>query len=429
MSFALVLIMLTALFGCDKRNTTHNRTPDTAEEEEETYKLVKLSDIYFPEGILDTGLGMFIWDNAHNSWVRTNTTEGKAIFDQTKPTTVFAHGMGGNGYSSKPDLYTEMGYNVINFAWGTFSDEISEEWTRIADKIWYHDDLRWLSNSGEFISDDCPSANAAEIYVAYYYDLFSAFPDYSGSEIMIYGHSYGGMLTMGVTSLMCSLYESGEMPAYMVPDKVNLLDPYFMRASVAKDIPWLGGMDQPSIGNVLETIYQTSVKCREIGIAVGSFRTSKMVCWPCTLNKFGEDLTGSYWNFCNNIVYSHLDDDSRLTVENYMNRIHAYGWDWFTDYYYAGQELKDAAATTDEEAYFIGMSYAAMFARSGIKYDLDLSGTERNTDDDVLVSFVCDYDTELNDSIENEDVSEHKTGKAKIAGFAFWHRRPLSRLM
>ena len=68
------------------------------------------------------------------------------------------------------------------------------------------------------------------------------------------------------------------------------------------------------------------------------------------------------------------------------------------------------------------MSYEAMYARAGIKYDVNLSGTEHNGYDDVFTSFFCDYDTEINDVANNESpeiLAAYKTGKAKIAGFAY----------
>lgn len=71
----------------------------------------------------------------------------------------------------------------------------------------------------------------------------------------------------------------------------------------------------------------------------------------------------------------------------------------------------------------MGMSYDAMFARMGTKYELDINGTDDNNDDDILTSFMCDYNTEVNDSIKmaiiNEDDSYHSEVKSKIAGFAY----------
>ena len=416
-AFCMIFLSM-FLLGCEKNNTENNNYDDLEGWEEDTYKLVQLKDIYFPDGILDTGLGMFIWNNTSKTWVRTDTEAGKAVFDKTKATTVFAHGMGGNGHSSRPDEYTEMGYNVLNFAWGTFSDEESVVWTYIANKIYFrNENMRWLNNDDVFIEDDIPNVSVAEMYVAYYYDFFSAFPDYSGSEIMIYGHSYGCMLTMAVASCMYSLYEYGELPAYMLPDKINLLDGYFMSFSKDKDVPWLLDKEQPSFGNALEDIYQTALKCRKYGTAVGLFRTDKTVCYPCT-GIIDKPVSTSYWKFTNNIVYSHLSDRSRSGID----ALHQYGWDWFTDYYYDGQKLTDSSSTTDEEVYYMGMSYGAMFARAGIKYDVYLNGTKDNTDDDVFTSFFCEYNMEINDRRRNEsaeNLAAYKTGKAKIAGFAY----------
>ena len=150
-----------------------------------------------------------------------------------------------------------------------------------------------------------------------------------------------------------------------------------------------------------------------------------MVCFPCTQVDYShnKELTQDYWSFCNNIVYLHVADSVSKDLENFTLRIHQYGWDWVTDYYHEDQKLIDAASTTNEEAYFFGMSYEAMFARTGTKYELDISGTERNTDDDVLTSFICDYDNKINDSknmlTTNENPKYHSEVKNKIAGFAY----------
>ncbi len=419
------LLIAALLFGCEKNNNNNN-TKNDDDDFKNKYKLVTLENIYFPDGLLDTGFGMFIWDNTNREWVRTNTDEGKALFDKTKSTTIFAHGMGGNGYSSKPDYYNSIGYNVISFAWGAFSGE--SIYTTIAPKIWFPEKTRWINNDDIVVEDDIPNCTVSEIYLAYYYDLLEAFPDYSGQEITLLAHSYGGMLTMGFLSCLYASYERGNFPAYMLPDKIHLLDPFFSQVSVTSDllVPWLENQEQiPIDGNVLRTIKETAQKCNKYGTAIGLFRASKMVCFPCTIIDYSgnSELTGDYWSFCNNIVYLHVADSIGDELEDFETSIHQYGWDWFTDYYQEGQKLTDAASTTNEEAYYIGMSYEAMFARTGTKYEVDISGTEQNTNDDVLTSFNCEYSNEVNDSknmvITNEDPKYHSEVKNKIAGFAY----------
>lgn len=393
-------------------------------------EFLKLEDIYFPEGLFDTGFGLYIWDNQNRKWVRTNTEEGKAAFRPDKSIMSFAHGMGGNGTADRPDFFYNEGYNVLTFLWGTFSRERDTNWYMIADKIWYRGVTRWvkdLSTSDEsdsnFEFSDLPSATVAEMYGAFYYDLLAAFPNYSGKETMIFGHSYGGMLTGALTSFLCSQYVNGNIPAYMLPDKVNFLDPYFASVTDSKklSVPWLTKEQQPVAGNDNEALYQAILTCRELGIAVGLDRTSKSVCWPTTLVVFGEELTASYWNLCNNIVYAHISDNSKYAFSDFSGEIHGYGWDWF-DFYYTGYVLKDVAATVEEEAYCFAMPYEKMFAKAGTKYEFDVNGTLRNVDDDIIKSFFCDYDNDVNDAYENENeliLAAYKKGKAKIAGFAY----------
>ena len=427
LTVVLAMLLLSALlFGCEKNPGDNTINEDNDIRVKSSYKLVTLDQVYFPNGLLDTGFGMFIWDNTNREWVRTNTAAGKALFDKTKSTSIFAHGMGGNGHYSRPDYYSSIGYNVINFAWGAFSGETL--YPDIAPKIWLPEKTRWISNNDEIIEEDIPNCTVSEMYLAFYYDLLSSFPDYSGQEINLLAHSYGGMLTMGVLSCLYASYERGQLPAYMLPDRVHLLDPFFSQVSLDSDqvVPWLDNREQiPLDGNVLKTIKETALKCNKYGTAIGLFRASKMVCFPCTQVDYShnKELTEDYWSFCNNIVYLHVADSVSKDLENFTLRIHQYGWDWVTDYYHEDQKLIDAASTTNEEAYFFGMSYEAMFARTGTKYELDISGTERNTDDDVLTSFICDYNNKINDSknmlTTNENPKYHSEVKNKIAGFAY----------
>ena len=398
-------------------------------------EFLKLSDIYFPSGMLETGLGLYIWDNVKKTWVRTDTEEGKALFRNDKSIVCFTHGMGGNGSLDCPDYYYDEGYNPLTFMWGAMSDEAGETWTLIADKVWYRQYGHWRKTDNSFEENDLSNAACAEIYGAYYYDLLSAFPDYSGSEIVLMGHSYGGMLTGAMLSFLCSMYNKGHLPAYMLPDKVNFLDPYFSRADYNAEliVPWLLPEERPLKGNVNEAIYQAALESRNLGIAIGLVRTSKPVCTPTTLNAFGLDVTGSYWNFCNSIVYAHISDNWKTQFPNFLyENLHGYGWSWF-DEYNTGYILKDTSATVDEEAYCFYMPYEKMFAKAGIKYDFDINGTKEDIEDDIVTSFFCTYVSgtsvvdkdPINDAYYNESktlLDAYTKGKAKIAGFAYLDR-------
>ena len=276
------------------------------------------------------------------------------------------------------------------------------------------------------------------MFGAYYYDFFSAFPDYAGSSIHIFGHSYGGMISIGATSLLTTAFKCGVLPAYMLPDMITMLDPYMMRCSVY-DIPWLGD-DTPDFGNICEVAYRTALDCQKLGITVRLFRFTKSVAYPATMNnfalKYGGDLNISYWNFVNNIIYAHLNDET-IDVFSSMEKQHNYAWDWFTDYY-TGKILTDAEAKlTEEQVLCFEMSYDASFARTGIKYSVDLSGTMKNTDDDVVSSFFREYkydgadnDYPSSDVARSETAEEiaKLTGNAKIAGFVYLDRNKNGKL-
>lgn len=403
-------------------------------------KIRTLDDIYFPAGFLETGLGMWIYKSSTDKWVRTNTDEGRALFDTSKPTFISSHGMGWNSYADMPELYADE-YNVLAFVWGTLADE--KGYASIVDKVWLTGfswklndrqgvGARWQHRDAEgneiWETEDVCDACAIEIYCAYYYDLFSRFPEYNGSSIHLFGHSYGGMLSIGATSLLISAYRCGLIGSYMLPDIVSMLDPYMMRLQSNRTISWLGDYT-PDFGNICEVMYQTALDCHKLGITVRMTRFNKGVAVPATLYVLHEshdgDVPTSYWNFVNNVVYSHLEDD---TILGGAEGSHNYAWDWFTSYY-TGTMLYDQAATkTQEQALCFEMDYDVSFARTGIKYNIDLNGTKYNTDDDVMSSFYREYkfdgdDTTYpnSDGLDNETAEQRAelTGNAKIAGFVY----------
>lgn len=450
---ALCLFLLLTAVACEKKPTEEVvGTMDgivMAKNPEMEFR--KLDEIYFPEEIFDTGLGLYIWNESNLEWTRTNSAEGKALFRKEKSVMCFAHGKGGNATVDRPSYYYNNGYNVLTFMWGTFARERDSRYAIIADKIWYRERMCWIPDPGsDDYSDnnletkDVPDVTVAEIYGAFIYDLFEAFPDFSGSEFRVFGHSYGGMLTGALMSYFTSSYKNGLLPCYMLPDRFDFLDPYFSRpkefATDAFVVPWLGEKETPKRSNVNEAIYQAALECRKLGIAVGLDRTSKSVCYPTTVSEgFGEDVTGSYWNFCNSIVYAHMSEDSAFAFPNFTNQVHGYGWSWY-DEFNSDYVLKDASATVEEEAYCFSMSYEKMFAKAGTKYNFDVNGTLDPIDDDIVTSFYIKYSNDedpnclqRNDAYENfeeakfSDKNEYflaamYKSKAKIAGFAYEDR-------
>ena len=427
------------------RDKTAGTMADVKQAVDPKKEFPKLDEIYFPEGIFDTGMGMYIWNDSAKSWVRTNTAEGKALFRADKPTMIFAHGKGGNATVDRPAYFYARGYNVVSFLWGTFARERDSIWYVIADKIWFREGQRWIPDLGSdddsennVEKEDVPNVTVAEIYGAFYYDLFAAFPDYSGSEIRIFGHSYGGMLTGALISYLTASYKNGFLPAYMLPDRVDFLDPYFSFATeTLGDVPWLGEEGTPAKGNVNEAIYQAILVCRELGIVVGLDRTFKPVCYPTTLLEYNvgkEEVTQSYWDFCNNIVYAHMSTDSSKAFgsqSDFFSYAHGYGWDWY-DNFSDGTVLSDTSALVPEEAYCFFMPYEKMYAKAGIKYLFDVNGTLDPVDDDIVTSFFFNYENDpeyiKNDAFGNPDedpefAEEFAAGcyksKAKIAGFAY----------
>lgn len=408
-------------------------------------KFVTLNDIYFPEGIFDTRLGMWIYNASTDGWVRTNTEQGKALFDMNKPTFISTHGMGGGAFADMPELYADE-YNVLAFHWGTYSGEPNALVATIADKVWLYEHYdkkgelvrgsRWqrvvFNNPektdwdwAEWEEEDVCNVSVLEIFCAFYYDLFKDLASYDSSSIHLFGHSYGGMVSIGAANLLITAYKCGLLPAYMLPDMVTLLDPFFVNCS-SGIITWLGN-DTPLGGNVCEVAYKTALDCQKLGITVRMHRSCKSVATPVTL---GPGQNEFYWAFINNVVYSHLNNDA-IKLFSGDDKLHNYGWDWFTSYY-EGKMLTDAAAMkTTEQALCFAMDYDASFARTGIKYDVNLNGT-KDSNDDILTSFYREYSvsgaTDIqyknSDTINSESLEQIATltGKAKIAGFVYFDR-------
>lgn len=458
---ALCLLVGTFAVGCDKNE---NETPSSGQAKDMTLngvgmlygkdeykpmtKIRTLDDIYFPDGILETGLGMWIYKIKDDSWVRTDSAEGRDLFNPSRPTFISTHGMGGGAVADDPDIFYEAGYNVLCFEWGTYADEDNAHVGEIVDKVWLSDytwmntdknkyiyGARWLRNDDTWVDDDPADASVIEMYCAYYYDLLSHFPEYSGSCIELFGHSYGGMISIGATSLLITAFRCGLLPAYMLPDKITMMDPYMMRCS-AVEIEWLGE-NTPPRGNIAEVCYQTALECQKLGIAVRLFRFTKSVAYPAVMHHFADgdyyqgDLNISYWNYVNSVLYAHLTDDTIKVFNDDMGAQHNYAWDWYTEYY-TGTMLKDSCATkTDEQAFCFKMDYDAVFAHIGMKYNVDLNGTLDTTDDDILYSFYREYkyDGKSNtypssDAMRSETPEEvaELHGKAKVAGFVYFDR-------
>ena len=458
-SCALLLALLLSIAACNDKNNTpapvfRDKTLTAIGLEydgsNKMEKLRTLDDIYFPEGIFDTRLGMWIYNASTGGWVRTNTEQGKALFDMSKPTFVSTHGMGGGAFADMPELYAAE-YNVLAFHWGTYSGEENMNVGSIVNKVWLSDydwkrgnttyhGARWqrvvFNNPektdwdwGDWEEEDVSDASVIEIFCAYYYDLFKDLASYDASSIHLFGHSYGGMMSIGAANLLITAYKCGLIPSYMLPDMITMLDPFFMQCS-EKRIAWLG-KDTPAKGNVCEIAYRTVLDCQKLGITVRLHRSAPSVAAYVTMAQLYNmpAVSASYWNLVNNVVYSHLDDAS-LSLFSSSPQQHNYGWDWFTSYY-KGKMLTDAAATkTTEQALCFAMDYDVSYARTGIKYSVDLNGT-KDSNDDILTSFYREYGlSEDSSNFENSDVMFNEsaediaklTGKAKIAGFVYFDR-------
>ncbi len=382
-------------------------------------ELLTLDTIYFPDGLLDTRLGLYIWNGTR--WIRTD--KGHQYFDPNKKNIVYFHGMGGNGSLDRPEIYYDMGYNVMTFLWGTYACETV--FTDIVNKIYYTGWGRWARDvDNDWEKYDVSDATVPEIFLAFYYELLSAFPNYSGSNVEFISFSYGGHLLGGINSLMVTAFQCGLLPAYMLPDTVTMLDPFMCRAiSPYQEIAWLGDKT-PENGNVIEAVYQGCLLGRKLGITYRVFRASDPVCMPAYLEAFDldsehHDNSTSYWNFIGQTLYTHLDSESSTYISRsnnyilskYLSALHGFGEDWYLLYYQEGHYYDANATLTQEEVFGFDMPYDVSFARSGAKYTLYINETISDTSDDTITSGNMRTLTDIDEgnSIQN----------AKICGFVY----------
>ena len=341
-------------------------------------KLLTREKLNLPEDLLSESnfqpFGLRIYDGS--KYVPIDTPD---IFDENKKTLMFAHGMGGNAAWENADTYFNSGYNVLTFFWGSFAREDNLHMPAVCDKVWFYDgNLRYVTEpNGEWNNGENINYSVAEIYAAYYTDLLLSHPDYDSREIIIAGHSYGGMLTTGLLSYLTTAFRSGILPARLLPDRVVLCDPYFMQGITSRHIRWLNNLKNPDYGGIAYLAYETVQTANKLGISVSLIRTNYVVEYPITLaypnTTVGSEMTKK---FNSSVLYV----DGPATGMLGVSESHVYGLVWPA---LNTCELYDSL-NPDEYAYGIFNPYHADYARVGETYSLDYNNTPDNLKDDII---------------------------------------------
>lgn len=346
-------------------------------------ELVTVDDLDLPDDLISESrmepFGMRIFDG--EKYVAYYSGNNKALFDENKKTIFFAHGMGYNGSFRNPDLFYDD-YNILCFYWGAFASEPNMNMPALAEKIYfYNGNLRYLNSDLSGWSDGKTlKYSVAEMYGAYYYDILSSHPNYA-KEIMISGHSYGGMLTYGLLNYLITAFRCGLIGVSVLPDSVALFDPFLIAGKENLKIRWLGDMKNPvEHGGVVAIARQTMIDARIIGIAISLIRTSFFIEYPtvAALAHESSDVNDRTYidefNSHTNFILGYATDMLGLGDGHDYARI------WPTLF---RTELFDSVYR-NEYSFSLTNPYHSRFARVGSVYTLDYNDTPYVTEDDII---------------------------------------------
>lgn len=367
-----------------------------------------MSEVYLPEGMDKEEFGLY-WFSPETGWVSATADPNTIPFDDSKPIASFAHGMGSGGMVREEEAYA-AGYNVAEFRWEQFADNNSSDTMVLQSRIWGVRDgiMGYVNNDDKEIFDDVPDHGIAWIYACYFNDFMKTRPNFSGSEIHFMGHSFGGQLTLAVTSCMIWGVETGRFSKEYLPDRVSMLDPYLAIADDPTVCEWL---DQKLDNGAIDIGVQELKKIIDLGISTSLLRTSPYILAACSFwgGSSTEEMLADKAMF--NEKYAGITAltlhttggtaflEKQLGLVSGINERHVIAEYWFVTSLNRPILMDSASENSEEYGYNgrIPLSYA--YARIGSTYSLNFNETEEVYSDDEITS------TNIN--------------KAKIAGFAF----------
>lgn len=204
------------------------------------------------DDFLDFGL---YWFNANNkSFKGFNESKNKAIevsldlYNPTKPTVIYFHGWSigssENNYVRENfqltnnrlninvntvSAWKKKGWNVAIFYWNQFSDENNVNDAEA--KIWSASGpkkMRYRLKNGKYSNSESPNSSVSELA---YNQLKTVLLNNSSNNIRIVGHSLGSQLAVNVSYLISKSVKSGELTSAILPNRIELLDPYWSRGA------------------------------------------------------------------------------------------------------------------------------------------------------------------------------------------------------
>lgn len=225
---------------------------------------VKLNTEKYPD-LNDQGMLILSWDDDAKTMSETRTykEEAKALYDNTKPTVIFVHGIlidggryGNNSFHLPPSMqdvadlneddydaegsvlltkfWLEEGWNVLIFNYNRFADA---EVVLVEDRIYSGNDgiSYHLPEAGdEFSDNDASNYSIGQFFAAEYLRTTQDLGMSADKEIRISCHSMGGIVTVNGTRILCALAEDGQIAANLLPGRVALIDTY---------VGWVAGQE------------------------------------------------------------------------------------------------------------------------------------------------------------------------------------------
>ena len=146
-------------------------------------------------------------------------------------------------------LWDRQGFNIGVFHYENFADDTEEN---VIKKIFNSSSMTYINKDGE-TKTTAPDFNLTEAFISAY--LKSATSDdlaNSGGkyiqEVRFIGNGVGAVLALSVAEYLDYLYENGAVGVGYLPDRIDLIDPYFSNTGSATVVDFY---EQTTIGSAL----------------------------------------------------------------------------------------------------------------------------------------------------------------------------------
>lgn len=255
-SFMLILavsaILVSVFSSCGK-----DKTPETPEN---TVEMVDYADnVYLNtekySDLNDQGMHIVSWNTETKTLIetKTDTEAAKLLYDSSKPTVIFVHGLlmdagryghemyilpnemiavgeisaedtASNGTVYCTKFWLDEGWNVLTFQYNRFSDA---DMVTVEDRVYSAEDgLSYMNAEGEVSSNDASQYSIGQFFAAEYIRTVENFNVAEDKEIRVACHSMGGVVTVNGSRILVALAEDGQIAQNLLPNRIALLDTY-----------------------------------------------------------------------------------------------------------------------------------------------------------------------------------------------------------